>query len=1096
MRMGEKRNYGVDAARILAIFLVVLQHVVFLGGLDNDGGMFRRLMQRVMEASCQCCVPLFGLITGYVCVRVTKWNWRRLIELWLQVWMTGLLVLGATALIGCSVTSDDWLRALFPIWFDEYWYFTGYVVVFLLMPYLNRLPHRNVVSLALFLVVSAFTCWPGGLRCLPLAKGYSAAWLVILFLFGGTLREIETRWTIRPIWCFLFAGAMVGITVAQRLALSSVPALRELFADEWTLLPYTSPTTVLVGAALLLGLSRLDFGEGVLKKAIAVVSPCAFGVYLFHVQPTFFDKIWKGSFITLNALPDLAFVLSVPAVAALVFLGCFALEFVRRKLTKRARFFLLFLFTFFMFTSPAVSWEAVALTPSLIQLTGDDLAAERARYERTGPSLFARLTGWKLNLAIDEAARKAQEPRKEILRQLRAAHSNVWHEAIGQTHVKGPDGAVRDVRAADVAFYVWLPLDHALTNGESMVLALGTGDRIPFTYDAKAPSPLFKINQVGYVAKAREKYAYLGAWLGTGGAFHLPFDAKNPPAFELRDAASDRVVFTKKLKRRMDDPMRDGVPWTGEEVWEMDFSSVTNAGSYYLSIAGIGRSDAFRIAPDAAEDALRVHLLGMRHLRCGVNCHQCVRRGVFPPDDHEYSADENRGCGFFSMGGKSLDVNHFRLIADSASRAGEEVVVPGGWHDAADYDRRPYHLAIVDDFVAVARERPDLTEILDEAEWGLRHLRAAQQVDGGVGTWIETTRHPRPGEGATSEKGLKYYLSRATRSSSLEYAASAAAFAVVARDNGRKDWSAWAESARRAWEFAQDTSHDKLVLLPYGDTMISYRPSKTLPPDALFKAGFNLLLLGDNSTNDYEAVLTKNADAINAALSKPYWRWSPLKFLEVEKYALRIPDALDVGVKEWQNVVMRTARECLQDQETSYPYRTPWHPSDGAWAHSMAWGTSHPFNRGRFFVAAHILTGLRQWLDALSLCNDFHNGANPEGVTLTSGLGIRPTKRYLDLDLKYGPGITPYRWTFGVAPIDRELVHSDAEVRIWPYWRRYCNIEAYTIENSEFSGLETIGPAVVGTAYLTPHKHNSLTTYSGTHVAKESQDSTMQTANF
>ena len=335
--MAEKRNYGVDAARILAIFLVVVQHVVFLGGLDNDGGTIRRLAQRTMEASSQCCVDLFGLITGYVCWRVTKWNWRRFASLWLQVWMTGLLVLGATALAGRPVAPFDWLRGCLPLCLDEYWYFTGYAVVFALMPLLNRMPGRNVVAIVLFLVISVFTCWPGGLERLPLAKGYSAAWLVVLFLFGGTLRTIEERMTIRPFWCFLFAGAMVGVTIAQRLALSAIPALRELFADEWTLLPYTSPTAVMTAAALLLGLSRLDFGDGLARKTIAVVSPCAFGIYLVHVQPTFFETVWKGSFAALNALPDVLFVPAVLVVAVVVFLVCFAIEFLRRTLVSRAR---------------------------------------------------------------------------------------------------------------------------------------------------------------------------------------------------------------------------------------------------------------------------------------------------------------------------------------------------------------------------------------------------------------------------------------------------------------------------------------------------------------------------------------------------------------------------------------------------------------------------------------------------------------------------------------------------------------------------------------------------------------------------------------
>ena len=326
------RNYGIDAARILAIVLVVLQHVVFQGGLDNDGGALRRLAQRALESSSQCCVDLFGLITGYVCWRATTWDLRRFASLWLQVWMTGLLVLGGLALFGHPVAPIDWLRGCFPLCLDEYWYFTGYAVVFALMPLLNRLPHRLAICVVIFLVVSAFTCWPGGLALLPLEKGYSAAWLVILFLFGGALREFASRRTIRPLRCFLFAGAMVGVMVAQRLVLSSIPRLRALFADEWTLLPYTSPTVVLMAAALLLGLAHLEIRSELARKAIGVLAPCAFGVYLLHVQPLFFASVWKGSLAAINELPDALFVLAIPVVVVLVYLVCTSLELLRRTI--------------------------------------------------------------------------------------------------------------------------------------------------------------------------------------------------------------------------------------------------------------------------------------------------------------------------------------------------------------------------------------------------------------------------------------------------------------------------------------------------------------------------------------------------------------------------------------------------------------------------------------------------------------------------------------------------------------------------------------------------------------------------------------------
>ena len=734
---------------------------------------------------------------------------------------------------------------------------------------------------------------------------------------------------------------------------------------------------------------------------------------------------------------------------------------------KHPRLLAFFFLLFLSLAASALDWEAVALTPSLIQVTGDDTAAERERYAKIKVPFLQQLTGWKLDNALNDMARQAQAPRAEILRKLRAAHPNFWHEAIGQTHFPDQNGRLTDRQAADVAYYVWLPLDHSLTNGETTTLALGTGERIPFTYDAKAPSPLFKINQVGYVSWAKEKYAYLGMWLGTGGALHLPFDSKSPPSFELLEMPSERVVLAKRLRRRMNDVAnRDGTPWTGEEVWEMDFSSVTNEGSYCLSVRDVGRSDTFRIAEDAADPAYRVHLGGLRHLRCGATCHKTVRRGVFPPDDGEYKPCEGRQAGFYEMNGKPLEVYHFGLIESTESLAGEEIAVPGGWHDAADYDRRPGHLAVVDSLVALARARPDLGEILDEAEWGLGHLRAAQQKDGGVGTWIETTRHPRPGEGPNSERGLKYYLSRATRVSSLEYAASAAAFAVVARDNGRTNWTGWATSARRAWDYAHDASHDKIVFFPYYGTQISYCPARTLPLDNVFMAGFNLLLLGGEWAKGCEDELRKNADGINADLAHPPWYRNTLRFLEADKYAKRVPESLEPGVSAWQNHVIAQADSLLDELDASYPYRAPWYAPTATWAHTMGWGGAHPLNRGATFVAAHVLTGMRRYRDALALCNDFHNGANPEGRTLTSGLGIRPTRRYLDLEMKYAPGITPFRWTYGVPQADRTFVHTDEEVLIWPIWRRFSNIEVFTVANSEFSA-QLVGAMVVATGYLT-----------------------------
>jgi endoglucanase len=260
----------------------------------------------------------------------------------------------------------------------------------------------------------------------------------------------------------------------------------------------------------------------------------------------------------------------------------------------------------------------------------------------------------------------------------------------------------------------------------------------------------------------------------------------------------------------MDGKTKEGVPFTGEETYEMDFSSVTNEGVYFVRIPDVGRSAAFRISSGAAEAAFRVHMGGLYQKRCGIAkeepythwtagaCHTEVVRGRFAPEEGKLDPKTARW----------FDVIRYNTDWET----GERLPLVGGWHDAADYDRRPAHLNIVNDLCAVYLMRPQnfsdgqlaipensngIPDILDEAEWGLRHLIAGQQKDGGVGTWIESTGHPVPGNRADKDH-MPYALARATRRSSLMYAAHAALLARCLPSFREK----YLESAKRAWDFA------------------------------------------------------------------------------------------------------------------------------------------------------------------------------------------------------------------------------------------------------------------------------------------------------
>lgn len=796
---------------------------------------------------------------------------------------------------------------------------------------------------------------------------------------------------------------------------------------------------------------------------------------------------------------------------------------------------------------PRGSWKCTALDPRTLALTGDygalqtELFRQKFKARNHGGRLLPRWAeDFNFHAAGTEAIASYRPEAASLLlsessavdivsvrgEPVKAIRRGAWLSPTGQSRFPDRNGRERLSRNADLAHYCFLMLDRPLAENEEITVTMPAGEKTVFTYHESTPSPLFKFNQLGYMPDAR-KYAYLGAWLGTAGP--MPLRRLEGKPFRLVEAAGGKTVFTGTLKKRMEDPVNAaGTPFSGEEVLELDFTDFSVPGKYYLAVDGTGRSEDFRIGDSVMAEAFYIHARGLFHQRCGIArgkdvtnwtapaCHLHCFRGAFPPENSHYTkGSDKRPWGFYTADGKSLTVNHFLLIEQNAPNWKEQLDAAGGWHDAADFDRRPQHLTIAGDLAAVYLLKPEnfsdgqldlpesgngIPDILDEALWGLEHLRKKQQSDGGVGTWVETIRHPTPADGGAADDRLPYYLSCATRNSSIEYAAYASELALALRRAGAENKAEeYAQSAKKAWAFAFQEGRPPVRTFRYNGRIVFYREDTERPPELTVKAGVNLWqLTGETS---YLRAAEDAAAAAEQSMKKNSWRWSPFFWTELERADFESA-ALDKLREAWRKMLIREAEIMLQQQENNYPYRIAWFGPHDAWVHTMSWGTYHPLRRARTLVAAHAMTGDRDFLNAAFLANDFHCGANPSGSTMTSGLGRIYPVRFLDLNsyadgiAEFVPGITPFRNTYGiprnavklafglffpprfhqnftgyaVSLLPRQgLTENECAkelARVLPVWRRWCNVEGETVDASEFSVWETIGPAAAVTGYL------------------------------
>lgn len=641
-----------------------------------------------------------------------------------------------------------------------------------------------------------------------------------------------------------------------------------------------------------------------------------------------------------------------------------------------------------------------------------------------------------------------------------------WSAPVGQTRLRG-----RPVLGADVICHVYLELEEPLSDGERIQVTTPFGKQLHFVRKSDEPSPFIKVNQVGYAASASRRFAYVGGWLGTSGAWIPPAEAVS---FDLVEAETGKPVLSGNLTQRPElPPTKEGTPWNGEKTLCADLSGDVPAGRYFLRVPGVGRSLPFAISDDAVRQALAVHLHGLFVQRCGCKekglprtawedaaCHLRVWRGTFPPDAGDYVDGH-----FVDAGGAKIKVDSFDLIKRNTDWSVVPESFPGGWHDAADYDRRPFHLQVVSDLASVCLLKGSRTPdgVLEEAAWGLEHLRAAQTPEGSVGGWIETTRHPVEGEGLPSADRLTYALSRPTRASTLAYASVASELACCSPQLKTR----FLDSAMRAWRWVREatpaTNVSFLVSAGKGERTVFWNETEGLSVRDELKTVINLSVATGNPA--YLDVLDSESfrQRFDQALACEAHGWSPLSLLEAFACDDRRLDSYRERLSRW--LVARGEKALIAQEQQ--PYRMPRLNGE-----DLAWGHSHPLPIARGLIAAYVVSRRAEFLAGAYLANDFHCGCNPDGMTMTSGLGRIYPVRFLSLAStadavgEYVAGVTPYRWTYGVGLNDYRLIHTEDDVKCWPIWRRRVTLESLNVPTGEYTVWETIGPAAAVTAWL------------------------------
>lgn len=670
-------------------------------------------------------------------------------------------------------------------------------------------------------------------------------------------------------------------------------------------------------------------------------------------------------------------------------------------------------------------------------------------------------------------------------------------------------GAARFAGSPEVDYvhYSYLELPEAMQTGRHYTVTVQGRKRATFLFDEdQTVSRAIKANQVGYLSNAPRKYAYLGCYLYEIG----PMDCSAYPEFQVIRASDGSVAIKGAVKLRDKNsrivPQKkeqakgaesDKVPplITGEDVYELDLGPLKEAGTYYIRIPGVGRSWPFRVGDDVYGEAFYTSARSLYHQRCGVAydpLHTPWKRAKC----HTAPVYESGYIAFpFGDFGAPKEYKVFDVIAGSMDKAKSTEDVWGGWHDAADWDRRDQHYAVILDLLNAYEIAPEnftdgqlnlpesgngIPDILDEAAFGLEVWAKSMTPEGGVSGCVETIGH------VPMDSDAPYAFSRRTRWDSLLFAAASAQLAEHLKPVAPETAARWAGLAKRAFDYganpANSLGHVEIPARAERGRGAAYTVSweekdSYILPFLLLARARMYWLSGDKQ------YLEGLKEAIQAGPQPYAWPYTLSDFSPWFYFSLcyRKDSFLPEGQrKQLMAKYLLPQADKLVGYLDEGPYRETWPRNQDFW---MGFGNTDMNNAGRVLLIAHALTGNDKYREAAILNFDFMLGANPMGMSWTTGLGYSyPVNIQHEVSMTDGiadpvPGITIYGITGAMysalrntvwrspAGLDtKELV--DFKVPEVPLWRRWSCHPTLNVAQCEFTVHETISSTIFCSALL------------------------------
>lgn len=311
----EKRQQNFELLRIIAMFMIVVSHVIthYIMKADIEISGVNNFLLSLVRAVIYICVNVYIIITGYFSVNSKQLKIKKIMNVALLPGFISAMLLMVLMVFGV-IGFDIWriVGKLFATFRGEYWFISTYFALCLFIPFLNKIIHtlsQKEFQQFLFLLTSVGIIWPffvDSKEFVAFNSGFSLIFFFFLYFVGAYIR----------LYGAFFKDFTRNQYLIGYLMLALVTGILQFALPEIDFLNYNGPFEFTMSYFIFMYIKNVKVNS----VKINTIATYTLSVYLVHEQAEIREFIWNLPFIhQIIQWSPFTFIPAIIFVAVIVF---------------------------------------------------------------------------------------------------------------------------------------------------------------------------------------------------------------------------------------------------------------------------------------------------------------------------------------------------------------------------------------------------------------------------------------------------------------------------------------------------------------------------------------------------------------------------------------------------------------------------------------------------------------------------------------------------------------------------------------------------------------------------------------------------------